>query len=45
MSNLKNIKELKKIGFPITIGEKKEIKGRPALYSNTLLKFVKNNLK
>ena len=44
MSNLKNIKELKKIGFPITIGEKKEIKGRPALYSNTLLKFVKNNL-
>lgn len=44
ISNLNNTKDIKKIGFPITIGDKEEIKGRPAMYSNTLLDFVKNNL-
>ena len=44
ISNLNNSKEIKKIGYPITIGEKEEIKGRPAMYSDTLLEFVKNNL-
>jgi len=44
ISNLKNTQEVKKIGYPITIGKKNEIKGRPAMYSDTLLKFVKNNL-
>ena len=44
MSNLKNSKNIKKIGYPITIGKQEEIKGRPAMYSDTLLEFVKNNL-
>ena len=44
ISNLKDSIEIKKIGFPITIGKKEEIKGRPAMYSGTLLEFVKNNL-
>ena len=44
ISNLKDSIEIKKIGYPITIGKKEEIKGRPAMYSGTLLEFVKNNL-
>ena len=44
ISNLKNSIDLKKIGFPITIGDKEEIIGNPAMYSDTLLKFVINNL-
>ena len=44
ISNLNNTDEVKKIGYPITIGKKEEIKGRPAMYANTLLDFVKNNL-
>ena len=43
-SNLKNFKNIKKIGFPNTIGDIEEIKGEPAMYSDTLLKFVINNL-
>ena len=42
ISNLNNTDEVKKIGYPITIGKKEEIKGRPAMYANTLLDFVKN---
>ena len=44
ISNLNNTEDVKKIGYPITIGEKEEIKGRPAMYANTLLDFVKSNL-
>ena len=44
ISNLNNSEKIEKIGYPITIGEKEEIKGRPAMYSKTLLDFVKNNL-
>ena len=44
MSNLTDYEKIKKIGFPITIGKKGEIKGRPAMYAKTLLDFVKNNL-
>ena len=44
ISNLNKIDEVKKIGYPITIGKNEEIKGRPAMYANTLLYFVKNNL-
>ena len=44
ISNLINSENIKKIGYPITIGDKEEIEGRPAMYSNTLLDFVKNNL-
>ena len=44
MSNLKNSTFLKKIGFPITIGDKEEIEGNPAMYSDTLLEYVINNL-
>jgi hypothetical protein len=43
-SNLKNKTEVKKIGYPITIGNKEEINGEPILYSETLYEFVKNNL-
>ena len=43
-SNLKNKTEVKRIGYPITIGKKEEINGKPTLYSETLYKFVKNNL-
>lgn len=44
ISNLKDVKNLKKIGFPITIGENEEIKGEPSMYGGTLLKYVKDNL-
>ena len=44
ISNLNNSEKIKKIGYPITIGEKEEIKGMPAMYSKTLLDFVKDNL-
>ena len=43
-SNLNYSKKINKIGFPITIGEKGEIKGKQAMYSEELLNFVKNNL-
>jgi hypothetical protein len=43
-SNLKNKTEVKRIGYPITIGKKEEINGKPTLYSKTLYEFVKNNL-
>jgi hypothetical protein len=43
-SNLKNKIEVKRIGYPITIGKKEEISGEPTLYSETLYEFVKNNL-
>lgn len=43
-SNLKNKTEVKRIGYPITIGKKEEINGKPTLYSETLYEFVKNNL-
>ena len=44
ISNLNNTEEIKKIGYPITIGDKDEIKGRPAMYAKTLLDYVKSNL-
>ena len=44
ISNLKNLTNINKIGYPITIGKKEEIKGRPAMYSKTLLNYFKNNL-
>ena len=44
ISILKNNKVIKRIGYPITIGNSDEIKGEPAMYSNTLLTYVKNNL-
>ena len=44
ISNLNNSETLKKIGYPITIGEKQEIKGSSAMYAKTLLDYVKNNL-
>ena len=44
ISNLNNTENIMKIGYPITIGKDEEIKGRPAMYSDTLLYFVKNNL-
>ena len=45
LSNLKNsTKDIKRIGFPITIGKSEEIKGKPAMYSGKLFKFVINNL-
>ena len=43
-SNLKNKNEVKRIGYPITIGKEEEINGKPTLYSETLYEFVKNNL-
>ena len=43
-SNLKIKSQVKRIGYPITIGKKEEINGEPALYSETLYEFVKNNL-
>ena len=44
ISNLKNDKNIQKIGFPITIGDNEEIKGEPSMYGGILLKYVKNNL-
>ena len=43
ISNLKNDKNIQKIGFPITIGDNEEIKGEPSMYGGILLKYVKNN--
>jgi hypothetical protein len=43
-SNLYNKSNIKRIGYPITIGDNDEIKGKSAMYSRTLLKFVKENL-
>jgi hypothetical protein len=43
-SNLNNKTNIKRIGYPITIGDKDEIKGKSAMYSRTLLRFVKENL-
>jgi hypothetical protein len=44
ISNLKNRHNITRIGFPITIGDEEEIKGKQAMYSDTLLKYVKENL-
>ena len=45
ISNLKNSpKNIKRIGYPLTIGENEEIIGRPAKYSKKLFEYVKNNL-
>ena len=44
VSHFKNSEKIHKIGYPITIGKNKEIKGRPAMYYKTLLNFVYNNL-
>ena len=41
-SNLKNIENLKKIGYPITINKNQE--GKSSLYDWSLVRFVKNNL-
>ena len=43
-SNLKNKENIKRIGYPITIGKEEEIHGRYTLYGESLYKFVKNNL-
>lgn len=43
-SNLKYYKQIKKIGFPITTINQDEIKGKPALYSEKLMKYIRNNL-
>jgi hypothetical protein len=42
--NYANNTHIKRIGYPITIGKNPEIVGKPAMYSGTLLEFVKNNL-
>ena len=42
ISNLKNYTDIKRIGFPITIGDEPEIKGKSAMYSDTLLTYVSN---
>ena len=44
ISSFQNKSDVKRIGYPITIGNKEEIKGRPAPYSNSLLTFLKINL-
>ena len=44
ISSLKNKENITRIGFPITLGKDPEIVGKEALYSDTLLEFVKNNL-
>ena len=44
VSLFKKSKKINKIGYPITIGKKKEIKGSSAMYYKTLLNFVNNNL-
>ena len=43
-SNLSSKKEVKRIGYPITIGKEEEINGKPTLYAETLYDFVKDNL-
>ena len=42
--NITNNTSIKRIGYPVTIGKEPEIVGKPAMYSNSLLQFVKNNL-
>ena len=44
ISYFKNKAKIKKIGYPISIGNKDEIIGKPAPYSNSLLTFMKINL-
>ena len=44
ISYFENKTGIKKIGYPITIGDKEEIRGRPALYSRSLFVFTKKNL-
>ena len=44
ISYFKNKTDIKKIGYPISIGNKEEIRGKPALYSNSLLTFMKTHL-
>ena len=45
ISNLKSTKKyINRIGYPITIGDKEEIKGKPAKYSKLLFDYVINNL-
>ena len=44
ISLFKNKKEVKKIGYPISIGDIEEIKGRQPPYSSELLDFMKKNL-
>ena len=36
--------KIKRIGYPITIGEKEEINGKPAMYTGVLYNFMKKNL-
>ena len=43
-SNLKYKQNVKRIGYPITIGKEEEIHGKYTLYGETLYNFVKNNL-
>ena len=44
ISYLKNSSEVKRIGYPISIGDEEELKGKPAPYSNSLLTFMKLHL-
>ena len=44
VSNLKNISNVKRIGFPITIEKDEIYKKKPALYAGRLSSFVRNNL-
>ena len=43
-SNLKYKQNVKRIGYPITIGKEEEIHGKFTLYGETLYNFIKNNL-
>ena len=42
--NSTNNSNIKRIGYPITIGKDSEIVGKPAMYQDILLEFMKNNL-
>ena len=44
ISTFKDKEKVKRIGYPITLGKDPEIVGKQALYSDTLLEFVRNNL-
>ena len=44
VSNLKDKKNIKRIGYPITIGNREDIVGRPAMYRSVLYKYMRNNL-
>ena len=44
LNTKKNKDDIKRIGYPITIGKDPEIVGKPAMYSNSLLDFVEKNL-